>query len=55
MNEEVQKELTWAGIALVAFIAVLLFAGISEIYEIAIVTVSFSVSWLVVSYSVKNF
>tara|TARA_Y100001970_G_scaffold226948_1_gene280745 strand:+ start:156 stop:509 length:354 start_codon:yes stop_codon:yes gene_type:complete len=55
MNEEVQKELTWAGIALVAFIAVLLFAGISEVYEIAIVIVSFSVSWLVVSYSVKNF
>ena len=36
MNEELQKELTWASIALVAFIAVLLFAGISEIYEILI-------------------
>ena len=41
MNEELQNELTWAGIALVAFIAVLLFAGISEIYEIVIVIVSF--------------
>ena len=55
MNEDIQKELTWASITLVAFIAVLLFAGISEVYEIAIVIVSFSVSWLVVSYSVKSF
>ena len=39
MNEELQKELTWAGIALVAFIAVLLFAGISEIYAATYVSV----------------
>ena len=32
-----------------------LIAGISEIYEIAVVIVSFAVSWLIISYSIKNF
>lgn len=55
MEKELQGELMWAGSSLVAFVGLLLFAGISEISEMAIVIASFTVSWFIISYSVKNF
>ena len=55
MNENIQKELMWASGALVAFVAFLLYGGISEISEIAITVGAFAVSWIGVSYFIKNF
>ena len=55
MNEDIQKELMWASGALVAFVAFLLYGGISEISEIAITVGAFGVSWVGVSYFIKNF
>ena len=55
MNEDIQKELMWASGALVAFVAFLLYGGISEISEIAITVGAFAVSWIGVSYFIKNF
>jgi len=54
LNEELQKELTWASGALVAFLILLVYGGTSEPTEIAIAVGAFAVSWLVISYSVKN-
>ena len=54
MDEDLQKELTWASGALVAFLILLVYGGTSEPTEIAIVVGAFAVSWLVISYSVKN-
>ena len=54
MDEELQKELTWASGALVAFLILLVYGGTSEPTEIAIAVGAFAVSWLVISYSVKN-
>ena len=48
------KELTWASGALVAFLILLVYGGTSESTEIAIAVGAFAVSWLVISYSVKN-
>ena len=55
MDEALQKELTWASGALVSFLILLVYGGTSEPTEIAIVVGAFAVSWLAVSYSVKNF
>ena len=55
MDEDLQKELTWASGALVAFLILLVYGGTSEPTEIAIAVGAFAVSWLVISYSVKNF
>ena len=54
MDEDLQKELTWASGALVAFLILLVYGGTSEPTEIAIAVGAFAVSWLVISYSVKN-
>jgi hypothetical protein len=54
MDEELQKELTWASGTLVAFLILLVYGGTSEPTEIAIAVGVFAVSWLVISYSVKN-
>jgi len=54
MDEELQKELTWASGALVAFLVFLVYGGTSEPTEIAIAVGAFTVSWLAISYSVKN-
>ena len=54
MDEDLQKELTWASGALVAFFILLVYGGTSEPTEIAIAVGAFAVSWLAVSYSVKN-
>ena len=54
MDEELQKELTWASGALVAFLVFLVYGGTSEPTEIAIAVGAFAVSWLAISYSVKN-
>ena len=54
MDEELQKELTWSSGTLVAFFILLVYGGTSEPTEIAIAVGAFAVSWLVISYSVKN-
>ena len=54
LDEDLQKELTWASGTLVAFLILLVYGGTSEPTEIAIVVGAFAVSWLAVSYSVKN-
>ena len=54
MAEELQKELTWASGTLVAFLILLVYGGTSEPTEIAIAVGAFAVSWLAISYSVKN-
>jgi len=54
MDEDLQKELTWASGALVAFLIFLVYGGTSEPMEIAIAVGAFGVSWAVISYSVKN-
>ena len=54
MDEELQKELTWASGTLVAFLILLVYGGTSEPTEIAIAVGAFAVSWLAISYSVKN-
>ena len=54
MDEELQKELTWASGALVVFLLLLVYGGTSEPTEIAIAVGAFAVSWLAISYSVKN-
>ena len=54
LDEELQKELTWASGALVAFLILLVYGGTSESTEIVIAVGAFAVSWLVISYSVKN-
>ena len=54
MDEDLQKVLTWAPGALVAFLILLVYGGASEPTEIAIAVGAFTVSWLAISYSVKN-
>ena len=54
LDENLQKELTWALGALVAFLILLVYGDTSEPTEIAIAVGAFAVSWLVISYSVKN-
>ena len=54
LDEELQKELTWSSGALVAFLILLVYGGTSEPTEIAIAVGAFVVSWLAISYSVKN-
>ena len=54
MDEDLQKELTWASGALVAFLILLVYGGTSEPTEIAFSVGAFAVSWAVISYSVKN-
>ena len=54
LDEELQKELTWASGALVAFLIFLVYGGTSKPMEIAIAVGAFAVSWAVISYSVKN-
>ena len=55
MDEDLQKELMWASGALVAFLVFLVFSGANKITEIGIAVGAFTVSWAVISYSVKNF
>ena len=55
MDENKQKELMWASGALVAFVVFLIYGGISEVSEMAISIGAFAVSWLGVSYFIKNF
>tara|TARA_B110000014_G_scaffold259449_1_gene247293 strand:- start:1085 stop:1453 length:369 start_codon:yes stop_codon:yes gene_type:complete len=55
MDENIQKELMWASGALVAFVVFLIYGGISEVSEMAISIGAFAVSWLGVSYFIKNF
>ena len=55
MDENIQKEMMFASGALVAFVAFLIYGGISDISEMAISVGAFAVSWLGVSYFIKNF
>ena len=55
MDENIQKELMWASGALMGFVIFLIYGGISEISEMAISLSAFAVSWLGVSYFIKNF
>ena len=55
MNEDIQKEMMFASGALVAFAAFLVIGGISEIADMAISIGAFAVSWLGVSYFIKNY
>ena len=55
MDEKIQKEMMFASGALVAFVAFLLYGGISEVSEMMISVGAFAVSWLGVSYFIKNF
>ena len=54
MDQDLQKELTWASGALVAFLILLVYGGTSEPTEIAFSVGAFAVSWAGISYSVKN-
>ena len=54
MDEDLQKELTLAVGVLVAFLILLVYGGTSEPPEIVIAVGAFAVSWLAISYSVKN-
>ena len=54
LDENLQKELTWALGALAAFLILLVYGDTSEPTEIVIAVGAFAVSWLVISYSVKN-
>ena len=55
MDENIQKELMWASGALMGFIIFLIYGGISEVGEMIISVGAFAVSWLGVSYFIKNF
>tara|TARA_B100000029_G_scaffold240600_1_gene237765 strand:- start:1383 stop:1751 length:369 start_codon:yes stop_codon:yes gene_type:complete len=55
MDENIQKEMMFASGALVAFVAFLIYGGISDVDEMAISVGAFAVSWLGVSYFIKNF
>jgi hypothetical protein len=55
MDENIQKEMMFASGALVAFVAFLIYGGISDVNEMAISVGAFAVSWLGVSYFIKNF
>ena len=55
MDEKIQKEMMFASGALVAFVAFLLYGGISEVSEMMISVGAFAVSWLGVSFFIKNF
>ena len=49
MDENMQKELMWASGALVAFLALLFYGGISEVSEMGISVGAFVLSWVIVS------
>ena len=49
------KELMWFGSLLIVFIAVLMIGGPPDISELVIAMAAFTVSWCVVSFSVKRF
>ena len=53
--KEKQEEQKWALSTLAVFLILLFFAGISDFVEISIAICSFLLSWLVVSYSIRNF
>ncbi len=55
MDENIKKELTWASGALMGFVIFLIYGGISEVSEMMISLGAFAVSWLGVSYFIKNF
>ena len=55
MDENIHKEMMFASGALVAFVSFLLYGGISEVSEMMISVGAFAVSWLGVSYFIKNF
>ena len=55
MDENIQKELMWASGALLAFVVLLLYGGISDTSEIAISVGAFAVSWIAVSYFIKKY
>ena len=55
MNENIQKEMMIASGALVTFVMFLIIGGISEIADMAISVGAFAVSWLGVSYFIKNY
>ena len=55
MNQDVQKELMLASGALLVFVVFLIYGGISDMSEIAISVGAFAVSWIAVSYFIKNY
>ena len=55
MNQDVQKELMLALVALLVFVVFLIYGGISEMSEMAISVGAFAVSWAAVSYFIKNY
>ena len=53
--DSLNKELLWFGSFLIAFIAFLMIGGIPNISELVIALAAFTVSWCVVSFSIKRF
>jgi hypothetical protein len=49
------RELMWFGSFLIAFIALLMIGGIPDLSELVIALAAFTVSWCLVSLSIKRF
>ncbi|MHA2248875.1 MAG: hypothetical protein ACXAD7_00870 [Candidatus Kariarchaeaceae archaeon] len=50
-----KKEITWFFASLALFLILLLIAGPPELFELVIAVSVFSLTWLIVSYSIKRF
>ena len=55
MMEDTQEEQKWALGTLSIFVLLLIVSGVSDFVEIGIGVCTFLVSWLAVSYSIRNF
>ena len=53
--ENTQEEQKWALGTLAIFVILLIFSGISDFVEVGIGVCTFLFSWLLVSYSIRNF
>jgi len=50
-----KNELIWYGVFLIAFIGFLMIGGIPNYSELAIAIIAFTISWCIVSLSIKRF
>ena len=53
--DSLNKELMWFGSFLIAFIVFLMIGGFPDLSELVIAMATFTVSWCIVSYSIKRF
>ena len=53
--ENTQEEQKWALGTLIIFVILLIISGISDFVEVGIGVCTFLISWLAVSYSIRNF